>query len=71
MSDATIELVVNGESGAYPDGVTVRALLDSLGLGGRPAAVEVNGSLVPAREHGGATLGAGDRVEVVTLVGGG
>lgn len=67
--EATIEL--NGKPHALRDGATVRELLESLGLGARPAAVEVNKSLVPRREHERRVLQPGDRVEVVTLVGGG
>ncbi len=64
-------LTVNGESVSLPDGGTVEELLEQQGLGQAACAVEVNGGLVPKREHGGRVLEEGDRVEVVTLVGGG
>jgi len=64
-------LTVNGESVSLPDGGTVEELLEQQGLGQAACAVEVNGGLVPKREHREYVLEEGDRVEVVTLVGGG
>jgi thiamine biosynthesis protein ThiS len=66
-------IVVNGTSREIADGgqVTVAGLLAHLGMAGMPCAVEVNESLVPKREHVAKQLAEGDRVEIVTLVGGG
>jgi sulfur carrier protein len=49
----------------------VRELLRTVGRDGVPCAVEVNRELVPHRQHARHALRAGDRIEVVTLVGGG
>lgn len=70
MSDAAIEIVVNGEPRAIAAGADVTRLLAELGLGGRPVAVEINRDLVPRAEWSRALV-AGDRVEVVAFVGGG
>lgn len=64
-------LVVNGESRQAADGATVASLLAELALAGKPVAVEVNLELVPAAQHAARRLAEGDRVEIVTLVGGG
>jgi sulfur carrier protein len=53
------------------DGLTLAALLQELNLAARPVAVEVNEQLVPRLAHARHSLRAGDRLEVVTLVGGG
>lgn len=66
-----MKLTVNGESQQLPDGATIAALLEKLGLKGRAVAVEVNKQVVPRREHDKAPLHDGDHVELVTLVGGG
>ncbi|MCC7137084.1 MAG: sulfur carrier protein ThiS [Planctomycetes bacterium] len=69
-----LRLVVNGAPRelAAPDGVlTVAALVAEVGLAGRRVAVEVNGDVVPRADHGARRLADGDRVEVVTFVGGG
>ncbi|HEX5500519.1 MAG TPA: sulfur carrier protein ThiS, partial [Thermomicrobiales bacterium] len=52
-------------------GTTVAALLGELGLEPKQVAVEVNLELVPRGRHAEHALAAGDRLEVVTLVGGG
>jgi thiazole synthase len=64
-------LTINGESRDFPGMLTVAGLLDRLGYDRRRVAVEVNQEIVPAARHGEHPLAAGDRVEVVTLVGGG
>ena len=46
-------------------------LLERLGYDRRRVAVEVNGAVVPLARHAEHALADGDRVEVVTLVGGG
>ena len=66
-----MEISVNGQSREMDSGATVAALLESLGLDPRHLAVERNLELVPRAAHADTTLTPGDRVEVVTLVGGG
>lgn len=62
--------VVNGERRAC-GGVTVAALLVELALVGRKVAVERNGVIVPKSRYEEVRLAAGDKVEIVTAVGGG
>lgn len=71
MTASPVMATVNGDPMELPAAMTVARLLTELGLAGKPAAVEVNGSLVPARMHAQTALADGDAVEVVTLVGGG
>ena len=66
-----MKLVVNGQTTDVPDGTTVRALIESLGLGRGACAAEINKELVPRREHETRRLHDGDCVEIVSLVGGG
>ncbi len=66
-----IQIEVNGQEWAVPEQITVAQLLEQLGLANRPVAVEINGELVPRGEHAKRQLVRGDRVEIVTLVGGG
>jgi len=68
---AHMHLTVNGESRQLPQDATVRSLVEDLGLGQKPVAVEVNKQLVPHRQHQLTRLTEGDQVEIVTLVGGG
>ncbi len=66
-----MELTVNGERRTVPDQVTVAQLLEVLGLPRERVAVEVNLDVVPRAEHPSRRLSPGDRVEVVSFVGGG
>lgn len=66
-----IDVVVNGESRSVAQGTTVAALIGELGLGDRRVAVERNRDVVPRAQHTTTVLEAGDRLELVTFVGGG
>ncbi len=66
-----MEIIVNGQPRQVADGTTVAALLDSLKLSGSYVAVEVNLEVVPHQRYGERCLAPGDRLEIVTLVGGG
>lgn len=64
-------VTVNGENREIPANLTVAALIRQLGLDKSACAVEVNHRLVPKAKHTEQTLADGDRIELVTLVGGG
>ena len=70
-----MKLTVNGKQheidGPDTASVTVRDLVESLGLGKAAVAVELNREVVPRRAHETTTLSEGDVLELVTLVGGG
>ena len=67
----SMQILVNGESRAVSDSATLADLLAELGVQSRHVAVEVNLELVPRADHAEHRLREGDRLEVVTLVGGG
>ncbi len=62
---------LNGENRAVARGTTVRALLEQLSLPESRVAVERNREIVRKDEYGGTVLEDGDRLEIVTFVGGG
>ena len=62
---------VNGESREVPAGSSVSQLLKELGVTQPHVAVELNLEVVPHAQHTATALREGDRLEVVTLVGGG
>ncbi len=66
-----LTLKINGEPRQLPLSLTVAELLATLGHDCRRVAVEVNEAVVPAVRHAEHRLSEGDRVEIVTLVGGG
>jgi sulfur carrier protein len=66
-----MQIHLNGEPRDVPEGVTVAQLLELLEVRMKGVAVERNLDVIPRAEHTTTCLAAGDRVEVVTLVGGG
>lgn len=67
----TIPIEVNGERREVPQGMTVAQLVRLLGVRPEQVAVERNRELVPRARRDQVRLEAGDRIEVVTMVGGG
>jgi sulfur carrier protein len=68
---SSIDVVINGKPRTVAEGTTVLALLGELGLGDKRVAVERNLEVIPRAQHATTTLTDGDRLEVVTFVGGG
>ena len=66
-----MEIEVNGQSRSVPDGTTIELLLRAMEVRQPHVAVEVNLEVVPRARHAETVLRNGDRLEVVTLVGGG
>jgi sulfur carrier protein len=66
-----ITVIVNGQPREVPAGSTAADLVTALGFAGRPLAVEVNEAVVPRPRLADCRLNSGDRLELVTLVGGG
>ncbi len=71
MSQASIEVIINGETRTVLQGTTVAGLINELGLADRRVAVERNREVVPRAEHASTVLASGDKLELVTFVGGG
>lgn len=69
--EPALRIEVNGETHRVPDGTSVAALLDFLGLGGRRVAVARNKLVVPRSAYPRQTLENGDRFEILEAVGGG
>ena len=66
-----MNIYINGDLRSIEGGVTVAQLLQELGVTAPHVAVELNLEVVPRAEHANIRLHEGDRLEVVTLVGGG
>lgn len=70
-AETLVNVTVNGQTVAIDADTSVADLLARLELASQAVAVEVNLELVPRARHGETCLAAGDRIEIVTLVGGG
>ena len=62
---------VNGEEVELPEGLTVAALLQHLGVRAERVAVERNGAVVKKARHAEERVAPDDVLEIVTFVGGG
>jgi len=66
-----MQIELNGLTREVEEGTTVAALLGELEVAQPHVAVELNLEVVPRAQHADTVLHEGDRLEVVTLVGGG
>ena len=66
-----MQIFVNGDIREVPEGTSMSALIEHLGLGEQRIAVEVNAELVPRSQFGGRRLAPDDRIEIIRAVGGG
>lgn len=64
-------ITVNGEARELPDGATLDALLETLGVRRDGTAVALNDDVVPRARHAATVLRAGDRLEIIVAVAGG
>ncbi len=66
-----MEVHINGKATPLPDGHTLAQLVADMDLVEKRIAIEVNEEIVPRSTYRSHTLNPGDRVEVVTAIGGG
>lgn len=67
----TMEVIINGEVRSVSENLTLVDLITHLGIDSRRVAVERNRSLARRSDWGQIELRAGDRIEIVEIVGGG
>lgn len=70
-SSGEMRLFVNGEERAFEAPLTVAGLVAALGLDGRKLGIERNLEIVPKSTYDQVALAEGDRLEIVTFIGGG
>ncbi len=66
-----MKLLVNGEAKEYEDVSSLAELIDRLGIKKEGSAAELNGKILRQDEWQGSGLKDGDKVEIITFVGGG
>jgi len=66
-----MNILLNNETISVSEIVTIRDLLNHINLQQKYYAVEVNEQIVPKSSHASFTLKEGDKVEIVTAIGGG
>ena len=68
---ATIEVQVNGRGREIPDGLSIRGLLEWLGLNPALVVVELNREILDRARYDETFAGEKDVIELVHFVGGG
>jgi len=66
-----VKLIVNGEAYEAKQHESLTALLEEMGIGGRPVVVVLNDEVIPTASRGKCGLREGDSVDLFRLVGGG
>ena len=66
-----MNITLNGDTRAIPDGLSVEGLLAHLGIQTKKVAVERNLEIVPKSTFATTQLTDGDRLEIVHFIGGG
>ena len=66
-----MKLLLNGEERVFEAVRTLADLVENLGLDPRKVAVERNLEIAPRSTYGQTQLADGDRIEIVTFIGGG
>ena len=66
-----MHIQVNGEQRTLADGLTVGGLLTELDIRPDRVAVELNLSILDRNEFDGRRLREGDRIEIISFIGGG
>lgn len=67
----SMKITVNGTTREIPEGTTLKALVELLELKGDRIACERNLDVVPRAIYAETKLAEGDKLEIVTFVGGG
>jgi thiamine biosynthesis protein ThiS len=71
MESAAVTIQLNGEPRGVSDGITVAGLLRELGIQSDRVAVELNLEIVDRQAFETRRLQEGDRLEVLSFIGGG
>jgi len=71
MGEAQIKIILNGQEREIASGMTVTGLLRDLSLPTTRVAIEHNAEILRKPSFDTRKLASGDRLEIVTLVGGG
>lgn len=66
-----MEVIINGKSEQVSDGISVSKLLEHLKIKPVAVAVELNLEIVPKSDYNKRTLKMGDKLEIISFVGGG
>ena len=66
-----MNIILNNESDEVHDGITIKELLDDKKILTQYIAIEINKKIIPKSSYYKHELKEGDRIEIITAIGGG
>tara|TARA_B100001057_G_scaffold282987_1_gene283376 strand:- start:293 stop:493 length:201 start_codon:yes stop_codon:yes gene_type:complete len=66
-----MNILLNNRPEKLFDGLTIRKLLEQKNIKNKYFAVEINKKIIPKSEHGAHVIKDGDKIEIITAIGGG
>jgi sulfur carrier protein len=66
-----MKILLNNETTLLNDELTISILLDQINIRQKYFAVEVNEQIIPKSKHKSFLIKEGDRIEIITAIGGG
>jgi len=70
-SDLPMNIILNNESDKVHDGMTIKELLDDKKIHTKFIAIEINKKIIPKSSYYKHKLNEGDKIEIITAIGGG
>ena len=66
-----MNIILNNQSDEIHDGITIKELLDHKKIHTKYIAVEINQKIIPKSKYNQHELKEGDKLEIITAIGGG
>ena len=66
-----MNILLNNKSEILFDGTTIQMLLEDKNIENKYFAVEINRQVIPKSDHGTYIIKDGDKIEIITAIGGG
>ncbi len=66
-----MNIILNNTTNSVPNNITIEGLLLLNNIKSKYIAVEINKKIIPKSKYGECQLSEGDRIEIITAIGGG
>ena len=66
-----MNILLNNKPETIFDGLTIKKLLEQKNIQNKYFAVEINQKIIPKSDHGTYLIKDGDKIEIITAIGGG
>ena len=66
-----MNIILNNESDEVHEGITIKEFLDDKKINTKYIAIEINKKIIPKSSYNNHELKDGDKIEIITAIGGG